>query len=124
MMIDQLEIVPLDSPHEVRTFPLGRLELYRLGGMELGRAVYQPGWRWSEHVGPRVGTALCEVEHVGLVLSGEAAVRMADGSERRLRAGAFFAVPPGHDSWVVGERAYVSLHLLGAGGYARSDGRR
>jgi hypothetical protein len=62
MMIDQLEIVLLDSPHEVRTFPLGRLELYRLGGMELGRAVYQPGWRWSEHIGPQVGTALCVAE--------------------------------------------------------------
>ena len=124
MMIDQLEIVRLGSPHELRTFPLGRLELYRLGGMELGRAVYQPGWRWTEHVGPQVGTALCEVEHVGLVLSGEAAVKMADGSERRLRAGAFFAVPAGHDSWVVGDQEYVSLHLLGAGTYARGDGQR
>ena len=81
--------------------------------------MYEPGWRWSEHVGPVAGTALCEVDHVGLVLGGKAAVRMADGAERLLGPGDFFAIPPGHDSWVVGDETYVSLHLSGAGSYAR-----
>lgn len=118
-MIDEVEIVSLATPLEVTTFPLGRFERFVVGGVEVGRATYEPGWRWSEHIGPDAGTGLCEVEHVGLVLAGEAAVRMADGTEHVLREGAFFAIPPGHDSWVVGDRTYVSLHLLGAAAYAR-----
>ncbi len=32
----------------------------------------------------------------------------------------FFYVPPDpHDSWVVGDEPYVSLHFLGAGAYAK-----
>jgi quercetin dioxygenase-like cupin family protein len=107
-----------DSPDEVRVFEKGRLELLHLGPMVIGRATYQPGWKWSEHVGPAEGTPLCEVEHVGLVISGTAAVRMRDGTERLLEAGTAFSIPPGHDSWVVGEEPYVSLHLMGAERYA------
>jgi quercetin dioxygenase-like cupin family protein len=114
------EIVRVDEPHEVREFPLGRFELYRIGGHEIGRAIYEPGWRWSEHVRPIAGTELCQVDHLGLVLSGSAGVKMADGSKRILRPGDFFAIPPGHDSWVVGDEQYVSLHLLGAEAYARA----
>lgn len=114
-----LEIVGLDEPAEVRTFPHGRYEIFRLGGREIGRAVYQPGWRWTEHMAPTAGTELCEVEHLGLVLSGRAAVRMADGTERVMEPGQLFAVPPGHDSWVVGDDEYVSLHFLQVDAYAR-----
>jgi 1,4-dihydroxy-2-naphthoyl-CoA hydrolase len=58
------------------------------------------------------------VSHVGLVLGSIAGVRMADGRELVLRPGELFAIPPGHDSWVIWEEAYVSLHLLGADAYA------
>jgi hypothetical protein len=102
----------------VRTFEKGRFELYRIGPMTLGRASYDPGWHWSEHVGARSGERSCQVEHVGLVLSGAAAVRMDDGREVVMRAGDFFAVPAGHDSWVVGDEPYVSLHIVGGEGYA------
>lgn len=88
----------------------------------LGQATYEPGWRWSEHVAPTVGTASCQVEHVGLVLSGQAIARMDDGTERLVKAGDFFYIPPGHDSWVVGDEPYASLHILGSEDYAaRSD---
>lgn len=100
----------LGHPTEVRTFEKGRFELYRVGPMTLGRASYEPGWRWSEHVGPATGEGSCQVEHVGLVLSGEAVARMDDGREIAMRAGDFFYIPPGHDNWVVGDEPYVSLH--------------
>ena len=58
------------------------------------------------------------MEHVGLVLAGAAAVKMADGTERVMEAGEFFYVPPGHDSWVVGDEPYVSLHIMGSEAYA------
>jgi hypothetical protein len=86
--------------------------------MVIGRAIYEPGWRWTQHVRPLVDTELCEVAHVGLVVSGSAGVLMADGTDVVLRAGDFFAIPSGHDSWVIGDEQYVSLHLLGADAYA------
>lgn len=109
-----------DAPDEVRTMALGRFEVVRIGGLTVGRATYQPGWRWSEHVGPGVGAARCSVEHVGLVLAGVATAAFADGRVIELRPGDLFHIPPEpHDSWVVGDEPYVSLHFLGADRYAR-----
>lgn len=109
-----------DSPEETRVFEKGRLEVVRIGGMTVARATYQPGWKWSDHVGPGVGAARCGVEHVGMVLSGTATVAFEDGRVIELREGSLFYVPPvPHDSWVVGDRPYVSIHLLGAERYAK-----
>jgi quercetin dioxygenase-like cupin family protein len=113
-----LTLLPRDDPTETRTFEKGRFEVYEVGPMTLGRATYEPGWRWSEHVGAAQGEELCQVEHVGLVVGGAAAVKMADGTERVMREGELFYVPPGHDSWVVGDELYVSLHLMGGERYA------
>ena len=113
-----LQIKRFDQPDESRSFEKGAFQLVTVGGMTVGRASYEPGWRRSKHVGPTVGTELCEVEHVGIVLAGRAAVRMADGTELVMGPGDVFAIPPGHNSWVVGEEPYVSLHLLGATTYA------
>ncbi|HEX2126652.1 MAG TPA: cupin domain-containing protein [Thermoleophilaceae bacterium] len=113
-----LTLVNLDDPAETRIFEKGRFETYVVGPMTLGRATYEPGWRWSDHVGPASGESSCPVEHVGLVLQGRAAVRMDDGTERVMQAGDFFHVPPGHDSWVVGAEPYVSLHIIGGEAYA------
>jgi quercetin dioxygenase-like cupin family protein len=115
-----LTLLHLDQPTETRTFEKGRFEVYEVGPTTLGRATYEPGWRWSEHVGAAAGEPLCQVEHVGLVLSGAAAVKMEDGTEQVMRAGQFFYVPPGHDSWVVGDEPYVSLHIRGSESYAAS----
>jgi len=107
-----------ESPDELRTFEKGKFEIVNLGGMTIGRATYQPGWKWSVHVGPSVGTKSCQVEHVGMVVSGTAVAAMDDGKIIEMRAGDIFFVPPGHDSWVVGNEPYVSIHLLGADQYA------
>ena len=116
-----LTLIPLDQPSETREFEKGRFEVYSVGPLTLGRATYEPGWKWSEHVGAATGERLCQVEHVGLVLSGAAAVLMSDGSERVMREGEFFYVPPGHDSWVVGDEPYVSLHIMGSESYAAGE---
>ena len=108
-----------EKPDEVRTFEKGRFELVTVGGMTIGRATYQPGWKWSEHVGRATGAAHCHVEHVGMVVSGCATAAMASGEIIDMRAGEIFYIPPEpHDSWVVGEEDYVSLHFLGANHYA------
>lgn len=108
-----------DQPDEIREMVKGRFELVRLGGLTIGRATYQPGWRWSEHVGPTVGATRCSIEHVGLVLAGSATVAFED-RVIEMKPGELFYVPPvPHDSWVVGSEPYVSLHFLGAERYAR-----
>jgi mannose-6-phosphate isomerase-like protein (cupin superfamily) len=107
-----------ESPDELRTFEKGRFEIVRLGGMTIGRATYEPGWKWSVHVGRATGATSCQVEHVGIVLSGAAVAAMDDGKIVKLHPGDIFYIPPGHDSWVVGSTPYVSLHLLGAEQYA------
>jgi hypothetical protein len=108
-----------DNPDEVRELTKGRFEIVRIGGMAIGRATYEPGWKWSEHVGPSLGLTRCPVEHVGLVLEGAAVAMMDDGGLIELRAGSLFYIPPvPHDSWVVGDRRYVSLHFMGSEQYA------
>jgi quercetin dioxygenase-like cupin family protein len=124
MNSEQLAVIlkSFDTPDDVRVMQKGKFELVHVGGMTIGRATYEPGWKWSEHVGPSVGATRCPVEHVGLVLSGTAAVAFDDGRVIELKAGHLFYVPPvPHDSWVVGEEPYVSLHFPGAEKYARKS---
>ena len=112
-----------DQPDETRTFAKGKFELVRIGGMTIGRATYDPGWKWSVDVGAPAGLKQCTVEHVGLVISGKAVAAMADGRVIEIKAGDLFYIAPGHDSWVVGDQPYVSLHFMGAADYARHDAR-
>ncbi len=118
-----LEVIlkQFEKPDEVRSFEKGRFEVVHIGGMTIGRATYAPGWKWSEHVGPGIGKTHCEVGHVGLVISGRATAAMEDGTVTEMKAGDLFFVPPGppgHDSWVLGDTPYVSLHFLGASDYS------
>jgi hypothetical protein len=109
-----------EEPDEVREMSKGRFEIVHVGGLTIGRATYEPGWTWSVDVGPTVGAKRCEVEHVGLVLQGAATAAFEDGRVFELRAGSLFYIPPiPHDSWVVGDEPYVSLHFLGADRYAK-----
>jgi len=109
-----------EQPDETRTFEKGRFDIVRIGNLTIGRASYEPGWKWSTHVRPLAGTELCEVEHVGMVISGRAVAAMTDGSVIELFPGALFYIPPvPHDSWVVGEEPYVSLHFHGADAYTQ-----
>ncbi len=108
-----------ETPDEVRLFEKSRFEIVRLGELVLGRALYEPGWKWSLHVGALTGSARCSVEHVGMVISGTAAVAFDDGRVIELKEGMLFHIPAvPHDSWVIGQAPYVSLHFLGAQHYA------
>lgn len=117
VMNESIVIKRFDRPDRIETFEKGTFEVIQLGGMVLGRASYEPGWKWSEHLGPRVGSKLCSTEHVGIVVSGCAAVMDANGKVVEMRAGDAFHITGEHDSWVIGDVPYVSLHLMGAGEY-------
>ena len=100
-MIDTAVILKrFEEPDEVRTFDKGRFEIVRIGGMSIGRATYEPGWKWSEHVGPSAGQTHCCVEHLGLVVSGHATAEMQTGVVHHLTAGTLFYIPAEpHDSF-------------------------
>ena len=120
----KMEIKNLDAPDETRPLEKGRLELCTAGGMTVGRATYEPGWKWSEHVGAATGDEWCEVEHVVLVLQGRMVVAMRDGERVEIEPGDLCHIPSGHDAWVVGDEPYVSLHFAGTSEYAQKAATR
>jgi hypothetical protein len=122
MSQSEIEVIfrRFEMPDESRLMEKGKFEVVHIGGITIGRATYEPGWRWSEHVGPTVGATRCTVAHVGLVVSGTATAALDDGRVFELRTGELFYIPQiPHDSWVVGDEPYVSLHFLGANQYAK-----
>ena len=107
------------KPDDIREFPRGRAEILRVGGGEVGRLVFQPGWRWSNDIKPIAKTKSCEAPHFQYHISGRLAIRMDDGSEFIAGPGDITSLPSGHDAWVVGDEPYVSLHFLGADHYLK-----
>ncbi|MEV6278509.1 cupin domain-containing protein [Nocardia sp. NPDC051832] len=110
-----------DAPEETRPFEegKGRLDLVNLEGGPVGRAVFEPGWRWSEHVKPIAQTDSCQATHAGYCLAGRMVVVMDDGEQQEFGAGDFMIAPPGHDAWVVGDEACVMLDWQGFADYAK-----
>lgn len=101
-----IQISNLDTAAK-RTFDHGQINSAEVAGMVVGRAVFNPGWKWSVDVAPSAGTSMCQVAHVGVVLSGQFHVRMVDGTEAELHPGDAHVIPPGHDAWVVGDEQCV-----------------
>jgi hypothetical protein len=95
----------IEDPTEVREFEKGRIDIVELGETVFARTVFQPGWRWSQHVKPIAQTERCEFHHQLFVASGSMHVRMADGTEADLVAGDVADIGAGHDAWVTGEEA-------------------
>lgn len=107
------------TPDEVREFPNGRAEILNVGDGQVGRLVFQPGWRWSTDVKPIAGTATCQAPHFQYHLSGRLAIRMDDGTEFIAGPGDVTSLPAGHDAWVVGDEPVVVVDWYGASNYAR-----
>ena len=108
------------KPDDVREFPKGRLELINIGGAMVGRAVFQPGWKWSTSVQPLAKTKSCEAPHFQYHVSGVLRIRMDDGSEFDCKPGDVSLLPSGHDAWVVGNEPAVVVDFQGMIDYAKS----
>jgi hypothetical protein len=114
----------LNKPDEVRTFDKGKLELINIGGRTVGRATFQPGWRWSQSVKPLVNTKSCEAPHFQYHVSGTIRVKMDDGAERDFKAGDVSLLESGHDAWVVGDEPVVVVDFQGMLDYAKGSGKK
>jgi quercetin dioxygenase-like cupin family protein len=121
--VRRLEQKRFESPEETRTFAegMGHLDLVTVGGTQIGRGVFEPGWRWSSHVKPIAGTDSCQAAHTGVVVQGRMAVRMDDGAEVEYEPGDVFFMPSGHDAWIVGDDACVLYDVTGMGAYAKPE---
>jgi len=117
----KVELKSFGEPDEVREFPKGRLESIRIGGATVGRAIFQPGWRWATSVQPIAKTKSCEAAHFQYHVSGVLRIRMDDGKEFDCKPGEVSLLPPGHDAWVVGDEPAVVVDFQGMLDYARSQ---
>lgn len=114
------ELKNFDKPVEVREFPLGKLELIKIGEVTLGKATFNPGWKWSESVLPLAKTTSCEAPHFQYHVSGVLKVKMDNGTEIECKAGDISYLPSGHDAWVVGDEPVVVIDFQGMMDYAKT----
>ena len=120
----RMEAKSFGVPDEVRKFDKGKLELVNIGGATIGRAVFEPGWRWSTSVKPIVNTKSCEAPHFQYHVSGTIKVLMDDGTEKEFKAGDVSLLPSGHDAWVVGNEPVVVVDFQGMVDYAKASKRK
>ena len=108
------------KPDEIREFPLGKLELVKINGAMIGRATFQPGWKWSNSVQPIAKTKSCEAPHFQYHVSGTMMVKMDDGTVLECKPGDVSFLPLGHDAWVVGDEPAIVVDFQGMINYSRN----
>ena|SRR5438270_681491 len=108
------------SPEERREFPNGHAEILHFSGGDVGRMVFEPGWRWSQDVKPIARTDSCQAPHFQYHVSGRLAIRMDDGTEFIAGPGDVTSLPSGHDAWVVGDEPVAVIDWFGASHYAQA----
>jgi hypothetical protein len=96
----------------VVTYPKTRIETVAHAGITYVRATMEPGWRWSECIGPALGVTHCPKHHRGYMVAGRLAVTVNDADPREFVAGDVYDFPEGHDAWVVGDEAVVHLDIV------------
>ena len=118
--MEKAECKDFRKPEEVREFPKGRLELIKIGGATVGRAVFEPGWKWSTSLQPLAKTKSCEAPHFQYHVSGILRIKMDDGAEFDCRPGDVSLLPSGHDAWVIGNEPAVVVDFQGMIDYAKA----
>ena len=119
IVTNRAELKSFGKPDEVREFPKGRLELLKVGGASIGKATFEPGWRWSTSLQPLAKTKTCEAPHFQYHISGTLKVVMDDGAEFTCKPGDVSLLPSGHDAWVVGNESVVVVDWQGMVEYAK-----
>ncbi len=119
-MAGKLVVKHFTSPDETRPFKgHGRADVISTENGPVMRAIFEPGWKWSNDVKPLAGTNSCQAAHSCYVLSGRMHLKMDDGTEEEVGPGDFVTIPPGHDAWVIGNEACVMFDYGGVQAYAQ-----
>jgi hypothetical protein len=104
----------LETPDQVLKMERGRIDIVEIAGGGVGRATFEPGWKWSVDERPVVdGGEYCDVPHLVYLASGQLHIVFSDGSELDLIAGDIATLPAGHDGWVVGDESAVMFDFGG-----------
>jgi class 3 adenylate cyclase len=119
--VTRLQRKSFGSPEQVRDLGRGRMAVVNLDETAVGRMKLEPGWRWSVDVAPKVGTASCQIRHLGAAISGHLHVAVEDGSEMEIRGGDAYEIPPGHDAWVVGDEPWEVVEFASARTYGATE---
>ena len=119
----KMEAKYFSSPDEVRTFEKGKVELVNIGGVMIGKATFEPGWKWSLHVKPIAKTDWCQAPHFQYLVSGKMHVVMEDGTEADITPDSVSKLLAGHDGWVVGNEPVVAIDFQGMADYAKEKNK-
>ena len=114
-----IEARDFSKPDETRKPDKTLIELVNVGGGQIGRYTFAPGWRWSECIKPVVKTDTCQVEHVGYCVSGALQVTYADGTRQEITPGMVYRIGPGHDASNNGSEPAVFVEFQGAAGFGK-----
>jgi len=115
----RLQAKSIGAADEVRTFPNGRLEIYELDDVVIGRTMFEPGWHWATDVKPIAGTASCQYHHLGVCVRGRLGIRMDDGTTFEVGPNSVFDIPAGHDGWVIGNEPWETYDFAGMRAFGR-----
>jgi EutQ-like cupin domain len=101
------------SPDETLTFEKGKVDIAKVGETTIGRGYFEPGWSWEKSIKLIAKTDSCQLPHTHYVISGRLKVALDDGTEEEFGSGDVAYVPPGHNSWVVGNEPLVIIDFGG-----------
>jgi hypothetical protein len=114
----ELDVRAFDAPDDVLSSEKANAERLDVGGVEVWRAVFEPGWRLTEDTDGE----LCDAPHAAYIASGRLRARMEDGTEAEAGPGEVMIMQPGHDAWTVGQEPCVFIDFGQSITFERSDG--
>jgi len=117
----RLQRQKFEQSDDVRTTPQSVVKMVELGDRIVAHMTFEPGWKWSESMGPVVGTKSCQAHHLGYSITGRLHVETSDGISMEVGPDEVYEIPPGHDAWVVGDEPFVTVDFEAMRGFARSD---
>ena len=101
---------------EAKDMPNARMEAVNVLGQRVMKLTLSPDWKWSKDIKPLIGTDSCQAKHTGIIVEGTVHCVCDDGSEATYSAGEAYAISPGHDAWVVGDKPAVVYEFAGMWG--------
>ena len=113
-VVTSIECKSFDRPDETRPIPNGKIEVVTVGGREVARGTFNPGWHWMDTMRELTQTPTCPLAHFGYVISGRMHIQGDDGTGVDICAGDAISVPPGHDAWVLGSEPCVVFDISAA----------